>query len=372
MKKVHVNLAVRGYDIIIGGGLLPELGKHVRAILFPESKECIRTAIITDENVAELYLSTVEKSLLDEGFETLTVIVPAGENSKSLGELENIYTKLIENHFERGHPVIALGGGVIGDLGGFTAATFLRGVPYVQVPTTLLAQVDSSVGGKVAVNHEMGKNLIGSFYQPLLVLTDVNTLRTLPEREMISGIGEVIKHGMIRDASLFADLEKNFETILSLEFSRDMMESLIKTNCRIKAGVVERDEHEAGERAHLNYGHTIGHTIEALTGYGEYSHGMAVLLGMVAAGEIAHIRNMFPEKDQMRQDILIRRVLKNITPPKIAPDSIIEKIRLDKKVKDGIIRFILPERIGIVRIVEGVEPEEIKQGINHMVNFLYD
>ena len=372
MRTVHVNIPGRSYEIIIQGGLISSAGRFACKLLNRSSDRHLKAAIITDENVARLYLSTVERSLCDAGFDTLSITVPAGEQSKCLSEAEKIYERLILGHHERGDPLIALGGGVVGDLAGFIAATYLRGVPYLQIPTTLLAQVDSSVGGKVAVNHSLGKNLIGAFYQPSLVLTDVDTLQTLSRYELLSGLGEIVKHAMIRDEKLFVSLENQIDSILSNGLPAEQWEALIEANCCIKAGVVARDEREAGERAILNYGHTVGHALEALSGYGIYSHGAAVLLGMTAVGEIARCRNMFRVQDQKRQDALIRKIIRGIQHPEFSIEDIPRKMMLDKKVKDGKIRFILPERIGKVRIISGVSPLEIKHGLDHMMAMTAD
>ena len=256
MPTFRVELGTGAHDVNVGPGLLAQLGQLARgAGLAPG-----RAALVTDSNVAPLYAAAVGDALRTAGFRPLLIEVPAGESSKALAALAGLYDRLTEAERDRTSPIFALGGGVIGDLTGFAAATFMRGIPFVQVPTTLLAMVDSSVGGKTGVNHPMGKNMIGAFYQPKKVLMDLDVLKTLPKEEFVSGMAEVIKYGVIRDAAFFDYLEKNRENILSLE--SDALTHIIKRSCEIKAEVVRKDEREGGLRAILNFGHTVGHAIE--------------------------------------------------------------------------------------------------------------
>src|SRR5262245_31562666 len=280
MQTLSVNLGERGYPIHIGVGILERLGE-----LLKEAGLRGKIAVISNPTVAQLFLDPVNESLGSAGFEVAPVLVPDGEEHKNLSSLATVYDRLIAERLERKSSVLALGGGVIGDLAGFAAATYLRGVPYVQVPTTLLAQVDSSVGGKTGINHSDGKNLIGAFYQPKLVLIDVAVLRTLPPREVIAGLAEVIKYGVMEAPELFAALEAEIDKLLSLDSER--LVQTISTCCAIKARVVEADEREDDYRAVLNFGHTIGHALEAVTGYNRFLHGEAVGVGMAKAASIS-------------------------------------------------------------------------------------
>src|SRR5690349_21451309 len=276
METLTVQLRDRSYPIHVGTGLIERAG-----MLMQQAGLRGKVAVITNPTVAQLYLDPVHESLSQAGFQATPILLPDGEEHKNLQSLSTIYDRLIAERFERKSCVLALGGGVIGDLAGFAAATYLRGVAYVQVPTTLLAQVDSSVGGKTGVNHEDGKNLIGAFYQPKLVLIDVNMLASLPHRELVAGLAEVIKYGIIEDAQLFRDVEKDLAKIIALD--RELLRRVIVTSCSIKARIVETDEREENQRAVLNFGHTIGHALEAATDYREFLHGEAVGIGMVKA-----------------------------------------------------------------------------------------
>src|SRR5262245_31089173 len=276
MRVVNVELAERSYPILIGRGLLARLGRECRKLSLGE-----RCAIITDGNVGPRYAKTAAQRLRKAGFEPVVVTVPPGETSKRWDVVQQCYDRLAAHRLERQSFVVALGGGVVGDLAGFVAATYLRGIVFVQVPTTLLAQVDSSVGGKVGINLKAGKNLVGAFHQPRLVLCDLDTLRTLPAREFRSGLGEVIKYGVICDAELFAKLEREMPKILKMVPA--VLTEIVARCCEIKAEVVREDETESGLRAILNFGHTIGHAIENSVGYGRYLHGEAIAIGQVAA-----------------------------------------------------------------------------------------
>ncbi|MBM4296341.1 MAG: 3-dehydroquinate synthase, partial [Deltaproteobacteria bacterium] len=280
MQTLNVNLGARSYPIYVGEAIMARAGEFLT-----EAGLRGKVGVVSNPTVAQLYLDPIHKALSQTGFEVVPILVPDGEAHKNIHSLQTIYDRLIAARLERKSCVLALGGGVIGDLAGFAAATYLRGVPYVQVPTTLLAQVDSSVGGKTAIDHAQGKNLIGAFYQPKLVLIDVAALKTLPRREMIAGLAEVIKYGVIEDAALFAALESGIDKLVQLD--SELLIQTIATCCAIKARVVEADEREDDYRAVLNFGHTIGHALEAVTGYSEFLHGEAVGVGMVKAAALS-------------------------------------------------------------------------------------
>lgn len=348
MKKIRVNLGERSYDISIGRGLLARVGELIGDLV--SGRKCL---LITNSTVAALYEEVVLRGLEEAGFRVAVARVPDGEEYKSLEQAAVLYDRAIEGGLDRGCPVIALGGGVVGDLGGFVAATYMRGVPLIQVPTTLLAQVDSSVGGKVAVNHPLGKNIIGSFYQPRAVIIDTDTLRTLDGREVRSGLAEVIKYGVIADTSFFSWLEENLADVLALD--PDALSRVIGTSCQIKARVVEQDETEEGLRAILNFGHTVGHAVEALTGYRKFKHGEAVGAGMVAASHLAVRLGMLSIEDCLRIERLVSRAgLPVGIPPEITPAELVDSLYRDKKVRDEQLTFVLPERIGRVRVVAGI------------------
>ncbi|MCK5235682.1 MAG: 3-dehydroquinate synthase, partial [Deltaproteobacteria bacterium] len=280
MNILKVDLGVNSYEIKIERGLLGKAGAEIKALGFSG-----RVAVVTNPTVGALYAETLMDSLKGAGIDPLLIEIPDGEEFKNLSEISKVYDRLLEEKFERSFPIVALGGGVIGDMTGFVAATYLRGVPYIQIPTTLLSQVDSSVGGKTGVNHPLGKNLIGAFYQPSLVLIDPDVLKTLDDRDYKAGLAEVIKYGVIRDETFFDFLSDNIEVILDQESSS--LISIIEKSCAIKAKIVSEDEREGGVRAILNMGHTFGHAIEKLSGYGTYKHGEAVSVGMVMAASLA-------------------------------------------------------------------------------------
>ncbi len=339
--KIIVELNNRSYPIEIKRGLISEAGERLKSLGF--SGKC---AIISNPLVYSLYGEGLHESLCLGGFEPLLITVPDGEQYKSLTELKKIYDVLVENRFERGSPIIALGGGVIGDIAGFAAATYLRGVPFVQVPTTLLAEVDSSVGGKTAVNHIGGKNLIGSFYQPRCVLIDPDTLKTLEERDIKTGLAEVVKYGVILDKEFFKFLEQNAAGLLAL---KDVIIKAISRSCAIKAEVVSADEFEtSGKRAVLNLGHTFGHAIESIAGYGVYRHGEAVAMGMVMAARFSVKLGLCKSETAERIEALISAMGLPTEPPEIKAEAYIKAMRHDKKVSGGRMRFILIRDIGEV------------------------
>jgi len=366
MQKIRINLGPRSYDIIVEGGSLPRLGSFVRECV---GGKVVKAAVMTTETVAGLYLDAAVSSLAAAGFDVTRIVVPDGEEYKTLSTYEGIVTRLIEERFERNSVVIPLGGGVIGDMAGFAAATFLRGVPFVQVPTTIVAQIDSSIGGKVAVNHRLGKNMIGSFHQPRGVLIDTRLLATLDPREVAGGMGEAVKHAVIRDEAFFAFLEERLERLMAFDVPDEIMERFIAWNCRIKADVVSADERESGLRAVLNYGHTVGHALETVTGYGRFKHGEAVILGMAAAGRIAVVKNLLDESALERQNALLERVGGGYDVDGISPDDLYDAMLRDKKVVGGRIRFVLADRIGYVRVHDDVGRGEIMDGVEYMLEF---
>jgi 3-dehydroquinate synthase len=343
VKTVKVPLGERSYRIVIGPSLLKGIGNQCKRLNL--GKSC---AVITDDRVEPLYGKAVTESLEASGFNVTLITIPAGEKSKNLRLVQNCYDQLAQARLERNSFVLALGGGVVGDLAGFVAATYLRGVDFVQVPTTLLSQVDSSVGGKVGVNLKAGKNLVGAFYQPRLVLCDLDTLQTLPPREFKAGLAEVIKYGIIDDARLFKKLESDMDSILKQD--PIILGSIIAKCCQIKAKVVGEDEKESGLRAILNYGHTIGHAIEAITRYGTFLHGEAISIGQIAAGVISNALCQFPEKDMER----VRALFEKAELPTTIQFStaqrrkLIAAMQLDKKVSAGEVKFVLASRIGKV------------------------
>ncbi|MDO8426518.1 MAG: 3-dehydroquinate synthase [Deltaproteobacteria bacterium] len=350
-RTVNVALGGRSYAITIKRGLLDETGPLIKALGFKG-----RAAIVSNPVVFGLYGERAIKGLKEAGLEAVTIIVPDGEGHKSLKEVSSIYDALIEHKMERSSPIIALGGGVIGDMAGFAAATFLRGVPYIQVPTTLLSQVDSSVGGKTGVNHPKGKNLIGAFYQPRAVFIDPEVLKTLDAREVRAGMAEVVKYGVIRDKGFFEFLERTSGKLLGLGAE---IEEAIERSCRIKAQIVGKDETEAGLRSILNFGHTFGHAIEALAGYGSYRHGEAVSIGMVMAANLSASLGLCGLSIGERVKGLLDSMGLPADPPQIPPESFMESMMLDKKVKGGRIRFVLTEDIGKVMLKE-VKEEELR------------
>ena len=359
MRTVNVPLGNRSYDILIGMGLLPRLGSQcARLGLSP------RCAIISDTNVAPLYAKPAQQTLQQAGFNPTLITVPAGETAKSLKTVQACYDQLAAQRLERKSFIVALGGGVVGDLAGFVAATYLRGIAFVQVPTTLLAQVDSSVGGKVGVNLRAGKNLVGAFYQPRLVLCDLDTLATLPQREYRAGLAEVIKYGIIYDAALFRRLERSLPGLLNKE--PKTLAAVVARCCEIKAEVVRQDETEGGLRAILNFGHTIGHALEAISHYGKYLHGEAISIGQVAAAELsARTLGLAAAEVERITDLLRRAGLP--TDLKLGPaqqEKVLTAMQLDKKVSGGEVKFVLARRIGKVEFGQKVPAALLREVIN--------
>jgi 3-dehydroquinate synthase len=343
MEEIRVDLGERSYDIVIGSDMLAELAGRLKDFAFS------RIAVISNPTVYGLFGNVLSTSLKNAGFDAPVIIVPDGEEYKELLWAYYIYGELLKQKLDRASAVIALGGGVIGDISGFVASTYMRGVSFIQVPTTLLAQVDSSVGGKTGVNHPLGKNMIGTFYQPRVVWADVSTLRTLPQREFLAGIGEVIKYGVIRDETLFRFLEENRDKILSLD--REAVERIVKRSCEIKAEVVSEDEREAGLRAILNYGHTMGHALETATGYTKYLHGEAVAIGMYLEARLSSLLGIMEKREVERiRSLLSSYGLPSEMPSGVDTDRLLTAMQLDKKAVAGQLRFVLPEKTGAVRI----------------------
>ncbi|MGJ0483692.1 MAG: 3-dehydroquinate synthase [Methylomicrobium sp.] len=337
MKHLHVELGNRGYPIYIGSQLL------IRPDLYAAHIKSKQVLIVTNETVAPLYLDKVLQNL--RSYQVETVILPDGEQYKTLDVLGRIFDKLLAAKFSRNATLIALGGGVIGDMGGFAAACYQRGIAFLQIPTTLLAQVDSSVGGKTGVNHPLGKNMIGAFYQPQCVLADTDVLDTLDDRQLAAGLAEVIKYGLIRDADFFVWLERNIEALRAR--NKNALAYAIEHSCRNKADIVAEDETESGVRATLNLGHTFGHAIETGAGYGTYLHGEAVAIGICQAADLSMRKGWLAQQDVQRIIGLIQRAGLPITPPaELDTERFLELMAVDKKNLDGQIRLILLEQIG--------------------------
>lgn len=339
MQKLTVGLDCRSYDIDVDYDCLSTLGATLTRLKFPH-----HAVIVTNVTVDPLYGEVVSSSLQQSGFRVDLISVPDGENYKTSETLNSIYTQLIDHQCDRSTGIVALGGGVVGDMAGYAAATFLRGVPFVQVPTTLLSQVDSSVGGKTAINHPLGKNLIGAFYQPCHVMIDVKTLSTLSDRDFTAGLAEVIKYGMIYDGDFFAWLEENINQLVNRD--RDALITAITRSCAIKARVVEEDETETSVRAILNYGHTFGHAVEQLSGYGKVLHGEAVAIGMVVAAKLSKQLDLCAQQDVDRLVSLLSKCDLPVLPPSFDLSSYVDAMSRDKKVQDGVLRMIFNRGIG--------------------------
>lgn len=339
MRTVAIKLDSHAYDITIGEGLLAGIGAACADVRLKGM-----VAVVTNPTVAPLYAATVLNSLQTAGFAPVQIEIPDGEEYKTSATLNLVYDHLIAAGLDRHSFIVALGGGVVGDLAGFAAATFLRGIPFVQVPTTLLAQVDSSVGGKTGIDHPLGKNLIGAFYQPHLVLSDVTTLQTLSDRHYRAGLAEVVKYGAVLDAELFALLEANVDALLLRETC--VLEQVIARCCEIKAWVVEQDEKESGLRAVLNYGHTLGHAFETLSGYRDLVHGEAVAIGMVQAAQLSQREGYCSEQDVGRITTLLQRLGLPTTAPEVSPDDLVNALAKDKKNRSGTLQYICNRGIG--------------------------
>jgi 3-dehydroquinate synthase len=353
MKKVKVELGSRSYEVRVGVDLLARTGLWLK-----EMGLSGKAAIITDTTVKGLYVDDLVRGLASAGFNAAVLGVPAGEEQKSLETAGRLYSELSGAYAERTTPVLALGGGVIGDLAGFVAATYMRGVPLIQVPTTLLAQVDSSIGGKTAVDHGQLKNMIGVFYQPMMVIADVETLKTLPEVELTNGMAEVIKHAAIRSSKFFEFLNDNLERVGA--FHKGVLEKMVLESVRIKAEVVEKDEKEADLRAILNYGHTVGHAVETASDF-RLKHGQAVAIGMMAAARIANRMGILGDGDVMRLEKVIRKAGLPVEMPDLDREKVMQAMKHDKKVAQKKIRFVLLKSIGDTFITDEVSPSLVEE-----------
>jgi len=355
VETVSVNLGKRSYPIMIEDGLLNNIGRLIKQHFFGR-----KIMVITDSNVSDLYARNVVMCLENAGFQAFIEDVPAGESSKSLDQAEALYNSALDHRLDRRSAILALGGGVVGDLAGFIAATYMRGIDYIQVPTTLLSQVDSSVGGKVAVNLPRAKNIVGAFYQPVLVAIDTAALSSLPDREFREGMAEVIKYGIIKDADFFRWLEQNAK---GLRCDASDLAYSIKRSCEIKSDIVSEDETEKCLRIILNFGHTIGHALEAVFGYGTLLHGEAVALGMIFEAKIARTRGLIDEKTFGRIESLVKSAVPASLPHEPDPDRLIESMSLDKKNVNDKITFILPEQLGKVGTYSDITVKEILEAI---------
>ncbi|MBF0472477.1 MAG: 3-dehydroquinate synthase [Nitrospirae bacterium] len=353
MNEVTVNLKERSYKIIIDNGILDSIGNEIKQFSFSS-----KIALISNPTVFALYGERVIKSLSNAGFDVIKILIDDGEEYKNLHSYAYIQEQLLKNRLDRKSAIIALGGGVIGDMAGFCAATYMRGISFIQIPTTLLAQVDSSVGGKTGVNHPLGKNMIGAFYQPKLVLIDIAVLKSLPKREFLAGMAEVIKYGIIYDSGFFNYLKINKDEILNL--NPIDLTHIIKRSCEIKAEVVSQDEREAGLRAILNFGHTIGHAIETATHYKRYLHGEAIAIGMCVESKLSSISD---EEFHMIISLIKSYGLPSEIPDDINRDTILTVMTHDKKAVSGDIKFVLPNKIGEVEIKGGINKEKIIQAL---------
>jgi 3-dehydroquinate synthase len=356
MQTLKVELADRSYPIHIGKNLLSDA-----SLILPHLKRK-HVAIVTNTTVAPLYLDKLSQTLQAAGVKVISIILPDGEAYKNSETLNTIYDVLLQNRCERSTTLIALGGGVIGDLTGYAAATYLRGVPFIQVPTTLLSQVDSSVGGKTGINHPLGKNMIGAFYQPQLVLADIGTLQTLPAREFAAGMAEVIKYGLIRDADFFDWLELNMASLMQLNEAE--LSYAIYRSCQNKADVVAKDEHEQGERALLNLGHTFGHAIENAMGYGVWLHGEAVAAGTMMAADLSQRMGWLAQSDVARIQKSFEAANLPIAAPSLGVERYLDLMGLDKKVENGKIRLILQQGIGKSVITSDYDVEKLKDTLS--------
>ena len=356
MQTLKVELADRSYPIHIGKNLISDA-----SLILPYLKRK-HVAIVTNTTVAPLYLAQLSDTLQAAGVQVIPIILSDGEAYKNSDTLNSIYDALLQNRCERSTTLIALGGGVIGDLTGYAAATFLRGVPFIQIPTTLLSQVDSSVGGKTGINHPLGKNMIGAFYQPQVVLADIDTLQTLPPREFSAGVAEVIKYGLIRDAKFFDWLERHMAQLMQLDEA--VLSEAIYRSCQNKADVVAKDEHEQGERALLNLGHTFGHAIENAMGYGLWLHGEAVAAGTMMAADLSQRMDWLSANDVARIKNSLLAANLPLVPPKLGAAKYLDLMGLDKKVENGKIRLVLQQGIGRAVITSDYDTDKLHASLS--------
>ena len=355
MRKVRVRLGSHSYEIQIGSGLLAQTGQRLKELGFGD-----RLVIVTDPTVKGLYGDMLKQSLINDGFKVSILLVPEGEEQKSLETAGRLYYELTDCYAERTTPILALGGGVIGDVAGFVAATYMRGVPLIQMPTTLLAQGDSSIGGKVAVNHGHLKNEIGAFYHPRLTISDISTLKTLSPRELSDGLAEIIKHGVILDGEFFSYLEENLDKIKSLD--AQVLERVVSRSAEIKAGVVEKDELDLGQRNILNCGHTVGHAIESVSELKVW-HGEAVAIGMLAEARISNKLGIFDGNELLRLKSFITRAGLPTEIPDLEVEKLVRAMKHDKKILQGKLRFALPKSIGAVFITDEVSLSLVEEAL---------
>lgn len=359
---IAVELPQQSYEIAIAPSGLAQLGTWMQPLKLGK-----KVLLVSNPMIFQRYGEAAIAALTAAGFQIATCMLPAGERYKTLSSIQKVYDTALDNRLERSSTIVALGGGVIGDMAGFAAATWLRGINFVQVPTSLLAMVDAAIGGKTGVNHPQGKNLIGAFHQPRLVLIDPQVLTTLPPREFRAGMAEVIKYGVIWDAGLFAQLESAKRLDQQRYVSEELLQAILTCSCQAKAHVVSKDEKEAGLRAILNYGHTIGHAVESLTGYRVVNHGEAVAIGMVAAGQIAVALEMWTGAESDRQQQLIEKAgLPTRLPAGLEIEAILSALQTDKKVEAGRVRFVLPIKIGEVTVTDQAPAEVIRQVLQAM------
>lgn len=362
MERIEVDLRQNRYPVLIDSGLLKVLGS-----LIPKEMEGAKVAVVTNPTVNALFGSPVEEGLRETGCEPVILLVPDSETAKSLQEAERLWEELVKAGLDRTSFVVALGGGVVGDLAGFVAATYMRGIGFVNIPTTLLAQVDSAIGGKTGVDLPAGKNLVGAFHQPRLVVSDTDTLKTLPDREFRSGLAEVVKYGLIMDRAFFDFLECNVQKLKDRD--EQTITQVVARCSKLKASVVEEDEREEGKRIMLNLGHTLGHAIEAAAGYVGYSHGEGVAIGMVYAARLALERGSFDQQDLERLENLLDSfgLPTGIRNTELSQEDLIRFMKVDKKARDGSLRFVVPDGIGKVSVVEDITPGQLKKTLEEVM-----
>lgn len=364
---IPVDVPHHPYNVAIAPGSLDHLGHWMKGTEAHSLKLGQKVLLVSNPVIARHYGTRAIAALAAAGFQVAQCTLPIGERYKTLNSVQKIYDAALDHHLERSSTMVALGGGLVGDMTGFAAATWLRGIAFVQVPTSLLAMVDAAIGGKTGVNHPQGKNLIGAFHQPKLVLIDPQVLATLPAREFRAGMAEVIKYGVIWDADLFGHLEQAKRLDQQRYVSSDLMQDILTRSCQAKAHIVSKDEKEAGLRAILNYGHTIGHAVESLTGYRLVNHGEAVAIGMVAAGQIAVELGLWEQTSAIRQRQLIEKAgLPTDLPSSLDIEAILTSLQSDKKVQDGKVRFVLPTQVGTAIVSDQVSDDVIRQVLNSM------
>ena len=357
---VAVNLGSRSYSIVVQAGALATVGERLRALGVGR-----RTAIVTDAGIMRLHGTAVAGSLERSGFTVAVIEVPEGEAAKTLLVAEHCWDRLLAAGLDRSSTVLGLGGGAVGDLAGFVAATYMRGTHFVTLPTTVLAQVDASLGGKTAIDHPKAKNLLGAFHQPVLVVVDPGVVRTLPEREFRSGLAEIVKHGIVLERPYFEEVERDATALL--ERRLDVLERIIGGSCRLKASVIERDPEEKGDlRFSLNYGHTIGHALESTTGYARWTHGEAVSLGIAAEAHLARLLGLADDTTVQRQERLLAGLGLPVRGSQLDLDAVLTAITHDKKARDGRVPFVLAPNLGEFRVVYDVPPAQIREAVRHI------